>query len=149
MWLKRVKVGSFVVMRHEYERCRYTPKWLRLKQRNETSGTLEYTGPVYIIGIVTRKIKPHSDEERQVQKQILPNHSYEGTLPNVCLVDWKRIGLKCDLKEETQKYINRICQPTVVNICNDFEKVYTDGATAASLRQDLWDNSSPFEVVAS
>ena len=60
------------------------------------------------------------------------------------------MGLKYDLKEETQKYINRICQPTVVvvNICKDFEKVYTDGATADSLRHDLWDNSSPFEVVA-
>ena len=51
------------------------------------------------------------------------------------------------LSEKIQKYINRICQPTVVNICNDFEKVYTDGATAQSLRQDLWDNSSPFELV--
>eukprot|EP00985_Skeletonema_marinoi_P012072 scaffold5759_cov93-Skeletonema_marinoi.AAC.1 len=29
MWLKRATVGSFVVMRHEYERCRFCPKWLK------------------------------------------------------------------------------------------------------------------------
>ncbi|KAL7495143.1 hypothetical protein ACHAWT_006204 [Skeletonema menzelii] len=144
MWLKRVKVGSFVVMRHEYERCPHAPEWL--KERDESSGKLEYIGPVYIIGVVTRKIKPYSEEEAYVQKEMLPFDRHE-PLPSLCLVDWKRIGFKDDLKEETQKYINRICQPTVVNICNDFKRVYTDGATAASLRQDLWDSSSPFEFV--
>ncbi|KAL7427247.1 hypothetical protein ACHAXM_000762 [Skeletonema potamos] len=139
MWLKRVEVGSFVVMRHEYGKCRYTPDWLR--ERNEESGDMEYIGPVYIIGVVTRKIKPYSAEEDYVVSQMA------GPIPNICLVDWRRMGTKADLKEETQKYINRICQPTVVNICNDFEKVYTDGATSDSVRQDLWDNSSPFEIV--
>ena len=141
MWLKRCIPGSFIVMRHEYERCHYCPKWL--KERTDASDNSQYIGPVYIIGVVTRKIKPYSDEEAFVNTQM----RYFKGIPHLCLVDWKRIGYKRDLKDETQKYINRICQPTVVNICNDFEKVYTDGATAQSLRQDLWDNSSPFELV--
>lgn len=144
-WLKRVKVGSFVVMRHEYEKCPFTPEWLKI--RDESSGKLEYIGPVYIIGVVTRKIKPYSEEEAYVQKEMLPCDSHDEPLPSLCLVDWKRIGYKDDLKKETNHYINRICQRTVVNICNDFEQVYTDGATATSLRQDLWDKSSPFEFV--
>ena len=149
MWLKRVKVGSFIVMRHEYESCTYTPEWL--KERDDTSGKMEYVGPVYIIGVVTRKIKPYSQEEADVQKEMLLSGNYDEydhPIPNLCLVDWRRIGYKGDLKEETQRYINRICQPTVVNICNDFKKVYFDCATAASLRQDLWDNSSPCEFVS-
>jgi len=146
MWLKRVEVGSFVLMRHEYAKCHYTPDWLR--ERSEASGNLEYIGPVYMIGVVTRKVKPYSAEEDYIVSQMLPIDNIAGPIPHLCLVDWKRMGFKDYLKEETQKYINRICQPTVVNICNDFEKVYTDGATSDSVRQDLWDNSSPFEIVA-
>jgi hypothetical protein len=96
MWLKRVEVGSFVVMRHEYGKCRYTPDWLR--ERNEESGDMEYIGPVYIIGVVTRKIKPYSAEEDYVVSQMA------GPIPNICLVDWRRMGTKADLKEETQKF---------------------------------------------
>jgi hypothetical protein len=137
MWLKRVKVGSFVLMRHEYGKCKYCPDWLKQDGR--------YIGPVYVIGMVTRKIRPYSVEENEVKWAATTlDYAY---LSNFCLVDWKRIGYKQDLKQETQTYLNRICQPTVVNICADSEKVYKNGATSDSIRRDLFINSSPLDLV--
>ena len=143
MWWKKVEIGSFVVMRHEYKTCNFCPDWL--KERSEETGIFEYIGPAYIIGVVTRKIKPYSAEEEYVHSQMsMPNNRL--SMPNIYLVDWKRIGFKNDLEARTQKYMNCICQPTVANICNDFKRVYTDGATAETIRQDLWNNSIPFQL---
>jgi hypothetical protein len=57
MWLKQAAVGSFVIMRHEYPKCRFCPEWLK-----DENG--EYIGPVYMIGVITKKIIPRSDEEK-------------------------------------------------------------------------------------
>jgi len=90
---------------------------------------------------VTRKIRPYSDEEGSVVSNMegkLKGIQRFPPIGNVSLVDWKSMGFKEALKPETQKYINRICQPTVVNICTDFDKIYTDGATSESIRRDLF-----------
>ena len=94
--------------------------------------------------MVTRKIRPYSVEEEEVSSATTLDYDL---LSNFCLVDWKRIGYKQDLKQETRNYLNRICQPTVVNICDKPEKVYKDGATSESIRRDLFINSSPLDFV--
>lgn len=148
MWLKRIDIGSFIVMRHEYGNCDYCPNWLK---RRDGRGNVKYIGPVYVIGVVTKKIMPCSEEENLAIGQMkgklkgIPQRCQP--VHNLCLVDWKRIGYKQDLKQETQTYLNRICQPTVVNICADSEKVYKDGATSDSIRRDLFINSSPLDFV--
>jgi hypothetical protein len=148
MWLKRIDVGSFIVMRHEYGNCDYCPNWLK---RRDGDGNVEYIGPVYVIGVVTKKIMPCSDEEDlaigQMEGKLKGIPQRCQPIHNLCLVDWKRIGYKRDLKKETQTYLNRICQPTVANICSNSDKVYTCGATSESIRRDLFINSSPLEFV--
>ena len=131
MWLKDATVGSFVIMRHEYGKCKLCPK--RLKDDNN-----KYIGPVYVIGVITKKVMPGSQEEKHLAQEDLkeyPHHTY-------CRVDWKRMGRKADLSKSTQSYLNKICQPTLSWICKDSSKKYADEATAESIKQDLWDNAS-------
>lgn len=145
MWLKLAEVGSFVVMRHEYSDCRYCPDWLKPRDEN---GNAKYIGPVFVIGVVTRKILPFSDADDSVASQMKGKLKFLGKfhpMSNICLVDWKRVGFKKDLKFDTQNYINRICQPTVANICTNSKKLYAYGATSESIRQDLFRNSLPLE----
>jgi len=136
LWLKNATVGSFVIMRHEYAKCRFCP--LRLK---DNSG--KYIGPVYVIGVITKKVVPWSAEERDIADNRMAefsNHHWD--IHNVCRVSWRRMGYKKALKEATQNYINHVCQPTLQRICDDIEKVYSGGATSESIRRDLWSNAT-------
>lgn len=136
MWLKNATVGSFVIMRHEYPKCQFCPG--RLK---DESG--KYIGPVYVIGVITKKVVPWSAEERAIAENRMSefsNHHWD--IHNVCRVSWRRMGYKKTLKEETQNYMNHVCQPTLQRICDDFKKVYTGGATSESIRRDLWANAT-------
>ena len=132
-WLKYVNVGSFVVMRHEYPKCKFCPK--RLK--NELG---EYIGPVYVIGIVTKKIKPWSVEERDVANNKMDEFRVvtgANHIHNLCRVEWKRMGYKRSLKDSTQNYINHVCQPTLQRICHDLDK-----SSHVDIRRDLWMNAT-------
>ncbi|KAL9190424.1 hypothetical protein ACHAXT_007635 [Thalassiosira profunda] len=129
MWLKNAVVGSFIIMRHEYPKCQFCPDWLK-----DEWGA--YNGPVYVIGVVTKTIQPVSAREKEIAGQLSDPFSY-----NFCLVDWKRMGRKDDLQDETKSYIRQICQPTVAMICKNRKKIYDGGATAESIRRDLWESS--------
>ena len=96
-----------------------------------------------MIGIVTKKVIPWSGEERELADKRcseFSNHYWD--IHNVCRVSWRRMGYKKSLKEETQQYINHVCQPTLQRICDDFDKKYEGGATSESIRRDLWTNAT-------
>ena len=131
MWLKDASVGSFIMMRHEYPKCKFCPQ--RLK--NDRG---EYIGPVYVIGIITKKIVPWSAEERDISDNKTAEFSkHHWGMHNICRVKWRRMGLKTSLKDSTQNYINHICQPTLQRICHDFAKT-----SHQEIRRDLWTNAT-------
>ncbi|KAL7535409.1 hypothetical protein ACHAXR_006474 [Thalassiosira sp. AJA248-18] len=107
LWLKNATVGSFVIMRHEYPKCQFCPR--RLKDPNG-----KYIGPVYVIGVITKKVVPRSAEEKDISENKMSEFSnhYWG--------------------------IHNVCR----RICDDFEKTYAGGATSKSIRQDLWTNAT-------
>lgn len=125
MWLKNATVGSFITMRHEYAKCKFCPK--RLKDSSN-----KYIGPVYVVGVVTKKVMPGSDEEKQLKREDLREFPHYQNTHTFCRVDWKWIGIKGDLRQNTQNFLNKICQPTLVWICKDNSKQYADETTAAS-----------------
>ena len=118
-------------MRHEYPNCKYCPKRLKVNG--------EYIGPVYVIGLIKEKIKPWSNLDRQLSHLIAEDK--DRYVSNNCLVDWKWMGKKSDLKPETQQYIKAICQSTVTRICEKRKEPYKSGATWETIRRDLWRNA--------
>ena len=147
LWLKKAAVGSFVILRHEYPKCRFCPD--RLK--NEDG---QYIGPVYVIGIVTKKVVPWSAEETELAEKkmgefhrVKPAHRGDSADPggwhvhNLCRVSWRRMGYKKDLKDPTRGYISKICQPTLAHILKDPTKVH-EGMTMEDIREDLWTNAT-------
>ena len=134
-WLKNADVGSFVILRHEYRQCPFCPK--RLMKDGK------YIGPVYVIGVITKKVLPWSKEERDIADNKLGKFSRSRwPIHTVCRVRWKKMGYKKSLKKSTWKYINSICQPTFVQISNKPEKEFSCGATSESIRCDLWNNAN-------
>ena len=135
MWLKDATVGSFIIMRHEFPTDPFCPANL------EKNG--KYIGPVYVIGVITKKIMPGSTEERDIQLNRLSEFNRHSTrIHSFCLVEWRRMGIKATLKEETKKFINAVCQPTINRMCQDSNKVYKSGATGESIRRNLWENAT-------
>jgi hypothetical protein len=134
-WLKNADVGSFVILRHEYHQCPFCPK--RLMKDGK------YIGPVYVIGVITKKVLPWSQEERDIADNKLGKFSRSRwPIHTVCRVSWKKMGYKKSLKKSTWQYINSICQPAFVQICNKPEKEFSCGATSESIRRDLWNNAN-------
>ena len=124
MWLKDASVGSFVMMRHEYPKCKFCPQ--RLKNNRG-----EYR-------IITKKVVPWSAEERDISDNKAAEFSkHHWGMHNICRVKWRRMGCKTLLKDSTQTYINHICQPTLQRICHDFAKV-----SHQEIRRDLWANAT-------
>ena len=120
MWLTDATVGSFVVMRHEFPECPFTPS--RLKPNGK------YIGPVFVIGVVTQKILPGSAHEKRIKKKQMGEYKRHNT-HTFSLVDWKWMGMKATLQEETKRYINSVCQPTINRMCQDPRKEYKCAAT--------------------
>ena len=136
MWLKNARVGSFVIMRHQYPACKYCPKRLF-----DNGG--KYIGSVYAIGVIKKKVPPESSEEQRIASNLIKTSSCPPKyLYNFCLVDWKRMGMKNNLSSGTQKYLNATCQSTFACICNEPGKRFSNGATSESIRQDLWENAN-------
>ena len=52
------------------------------------------------------------------------------------------MGIKATLEEETKKFINAVCQPTINRMCQDPNKVYKSGATGEAIRRNLWENAT-------
>ena len=132
MWTKQVKKGSFIIMRHEYPKCKFCPEVLK-------SSDGVYHGPVYVLGIVTHVIPAWSQEEDRMAARLCT----DWPMGNICKIDWKWLGKKDDLEKETQDYLGKICQPTVANICQlkKKRKDWKEGGTPESVREDLWTNA--------
>ena len=127
-----------VYIRHEYYNCPYLPKFL-LKEDGVT-----YKGPVYVIGVITRIVRPGSREEREIAETKLGNFYRSGLrLCNFCEVSWQRMGMKWDLKEETKNYIRACCPPTLVQICqNPEQRCKKSSLTHYDIRFDLWQKAT-------
>lgn len=123
MWLKDATVGSFVIIRNEYEKCPFRPAKLKDLRK------------VYAIGVVTKVVKPFSEEEKQIATERLRE------LPitqSFCLVSWEKLGMKESLLPNSQSYINKICQPTLAKILQPGKK----WEKYSAIRRDLWDNAT-------
>ena len=140
-WLKKATVGSFVIMRHCYPKCKFCPKRLFVDG--------SYIGPVYVIGIITKKVLPWSEEERRIADTITGAYNlctvssekmgYINELKhNFCTVSWEKMGYINELKESTKKYLSKVVQPTLQQICENAEKRFDGGGTSDSIRRDLW-----------
>ena len=132
MWTKQVKKGSFIIMRHEYPKCKFCPDVLK------SNGV--YHGPVYVLGMVTHVIPAWSQEEDRMAARLCT----DWPMGNICKVEWKWLGKKDDLEKETQDYLGKICQPTVAHICQlkkKKRKDWKEGGTPESVREDLWTNA--------
>jgi len=131
MWTKQVKKGTFIIMRHEYPKCKFCPEVLKSEEG-------VYHGPVYVLGMVTHVIPAWSQEEDRMAARICT----DWPMGNICKVEWKWLGKKDDLEKETQDYLHKICQPTVANICQlNKKKAWKEGGTPESVREDLWENA--------
>ena len=98
MWLKNVSIGSFVIMRHHYPKCQYCP------QRLFKNG--KYIGPVYVIGVVKKKVAPGSIEEKTVAAGVSKTSSCEQKwLNNFYMVDWQQMGITSKLSASTRSYL--------------------------------------------
>ena len=134
MWLKNVSIGSFVIMLHHYPKCQYCP------QRLFENG--KYIGPVYVIGVVKKKVAPGSIEEKTVAARVSKTSSCKQKwLNNFYMVDWQRMGIKSNLSASTRSYLVSICQPTVQCICSKPGRS-SSGATSESVKRDLWKNAN-------
>ena len=130
LWLHKAVVGSFVIMRQEYGNCPFLPAFLK-------DNLQRYIGKVYVIGVITRQIQLGSAEEDQVARDRLNEFHQVFDSYNInkfCLVSWQRMGMKKDLEQNTQKYINAVCQPTLQQICKR--------SSHDAIRRDLWDKAS-------
>ena len=133
-WLKKATVGSFVIMRHCYPKCKFCPKRLFVDG--------SYIGPVYVIGIITKKVLPWSEEERHIADIKMADFSRNRwPIHNVCTVSWEKMGYINELKESTKKYLSKVVQPTLQQICENTGKLFDGGGTSDSIRRDLWKNA--------
>lgn len=140
LWLKDATVGSFIIMRHEFHRCPFIPSKLKVNGK--------YIGPVYVIGVVTKKVKPGSAEERSIQDNQMSefNRDYHN-IHSFCKVEWQRMGMKDTLDDSTKKYMNAVCQPTINRMCQDLSKEYKSGATGEAEEKSMGANASICAIV--
>jgi hypothetical protein len=130
-WLKKATVGSFVIMRHCYPKCKFCPKRLFVDG--------SYIGPVYVIGIITKKVLPWSEEERHIADINMGAFTRNRwPVHNFCRVSWEKMGYLNELNEPTKKYLSKVVQPTLQQICENAEKRFDGGGTSDSIRRDLW-----------
>ena len=136
-WLQcATEPGCFIVMRHEYRNCQFLPSALK-----DNSGN--FVGPVYVIGQVTMAGLIHSNEWESLQRdlyQSFPAMYWDSNSP--VRVHWKWMGLKSNLQESTQRYLNCICQPTVSQICGIGKEWPRLGTDWRVVREDLWMNAT-------
>lgn len=122
-------------MRHIYPKCKFCPKRLIVDGK--------YIGPVYVIGIITKKVLPWSEEEWDIADNKMGDFSrYRWPIHSVCRVSWKMMGYVNSLDKSTRTDIGQVVQPTLQQICNHPGKVYYGGGTSESVRRDLWKNAT-------
>jgi hypothetical protein len=133
LWLREAKVGSYVLMRHEYKNCPWVPSRLKDDQG-------KYIGKVLVLGIVTEVIEPYSAEERAIAAS-LPEIANDFS-HTFCRVQFNKMIMKSTLQPATIKYISAVCQKTVGKICVDGGEWPSLGTDSVSVREDLWSNAT-------
>jgi hypothetical protein len=133
-WLAEVKVGSYILMCHEYKDCPFLPCQLKDSQG-------KYIGKFLVIGIITQVVEPSSDEERAIATSLF-RFPEDYNAHTFCRVRFDKMILKKDLKPELIKYISSICQKTFTKILVEGSKLEKPGADAKTFRADLWDNAT-------
>ena len=134
-WLNDAKVGSFVIIRHEYNKCPFLPAKL-------TDAAGKYIGPVYVIGVVTKVVKIGSMEEKRIAGEKIPELDDISNTGCFRLVSWKKMGMKSSLKKGSVDYIDHAVQPTVSRALFKSGLKYKSGSTTESIRRDLWENAT-------
>lgn len=82
-------------MRHGYGTCKFLPDFLK-RDGN-------YIGPVYVVGVVTRRIIPGSDDEMAIAAQRFPDWFPFG-INKFFEVSWQQMGMQRDLSDDTRKH---------------------------------------------
>lgn len=132
LWLREAKVGSYVLMRHEYKNCPWVPSHLKDDQG-------KYIGKVLVLGRVIKVIEPYSAEERAIAAS-LPEIANDFS-HTFCRVQFNKMILKNTLQPATIKYISAVCQKTVGKICVEGVEWPSLGTDSVSVREDLWANA--------
>lgn len=135
LWLSTAKVGSFVIMRHEYSKCLFMPD--RLKDLDG-----KYIGQVYVIGVITKIIEPGTVEEERISTHRLREFADEFNMHSFCLVSWQKMGFKNDLSDTTKRYVSKVCQKSVNLIAEYGKAPYTIKTTPEKVRRDLRKNAT-------
>lgn len=135
-WLQcATEPGCFIIMRHEYKNCPFVPAGLK-----DNGGS--FIGPVYAIGQVTKAGLIDPSETQNLQLHLYENFPFMQWNSNSPVkVHWKWMGLKSNLQEPTQRYLNYICQPTVAKICGHGKEWPKLGTNWRAVREDLWTNA--------
>jgi len=133
LWLTEVKVGSYILMRHEYKSCPWVPTRLKDDQG-------EYIGKVWVLGRVTAVVEPDSDEKEAIAANLPEiNDTWCNTF---CRVKFDKMILKSNLKTETVNYISKVCQKTLSKICVEGSSWLKLGTDARTVRDDIWNNAN-------
>ncbi|CAB9508142.1 expressed unknown protein [Seminavis robusta] len=132
MFENSVRVGDFILMRHEYPQCRFMPARLL--------GDEGYIGPVYVLGVVTAR---PSDGYNDVVDYFTKSHSptfdeFTCRQWTFCRVHFLRMGKKCDLEDSTIRYLSSVCQPTIAHICQAGKIWSKSNTNAEEVLLDLW-----------
>ena len=121
----RVKVGSYIVMRHCYATCPHVPGFLA-----NMPGGFPKKG-VYSIGVVTGALS--------AQKKRMPEIS-EIDDRDYWPVNFFKLGMMADLADETRNYFSKVCVSTMSPVCGVTDS--TDASLAKRRRSDIWRNAT-------
>ena len=133
LYYGKVRVGDYFIMRHRYADCKFLPNFLR----SLPGGYPE--GGVYVIGRVTGPIAIGSREDAQISK-LLSRQIEKLWCRDFYPVTFTKLGKLADLDAATQKYLNKICVATIMQI---FSPTGTTEASAARRhRGQLWRNAT-------
>jgi hypothetical protein len=126
MWLTQVREGDYILMRHTYSKCKYTPA--KLKTLRQGQGY----EPVYALARVRRRPSPAI-----VGTKTFGATRYGTMIGNAPWADVEPIGLGfvSDLQVETRKYLLGIIQPTIARMAGKCKPEYkADLLRAATIR---------------
>jgi len=137
LWLTSCRPGAYIVSRHVYDDCPFTPAALK-----GVHG--EYLGGVYAIGRVVDFPPPESAADKAMishvtDERLLTLDMQRYHLHANAKVDWFAIGYMDRLRPQTKGYIDQVCQPTVQQVLKGIgsKKDYH-----RSCREDLWDKAT-------
>lgn len=140
MWHEQVRVGDFIVLRHNAHTkgcCPHTPS------RLFDDETGQYIGAVYVLGVVTALPSAAGDCVEEIREKVLQNSIWRGweeeghICSTFCPVKFLRMGFKASLKTETKERMMLCTMGEMALVCGKL-----DEDAAQSILLDLWDNAT-------